>query len=287
MTSQTTVGASRALGISQPAVSNALGQLESELGFRLFNRVGNRLVAREEAKLLFSASEAMFLYAEALDQTIEDIKENRLGHVRVCATPQLGNSVLPGAIQRFLVGKPEVKVFCDVIDSYRVIESVETLAADFGLAIALEPALQHALQMVKIASVEMVCLMPADHPLARRKRVTPADLGPFPLIGLSDAARVSPLVATAFRDAGLPYRVAVEARYSATACMLAAAGVGVAVVDAFSAMALAGQQAVATRPFYPTITIDAWAIYSKSRPLSRLAQALLAETRNAVEAFLG
>jgi DNA-binding transcriptional LysR family regulator len=106
MTSQTTVGASRVLGISQPAVSNALGQLESELGFRLFNRLGNRLVPREEAKTLFSASEAMFMYSEALDQTVEDIKENRLGHVRVSATPQLGHSMLPQAIQRFMVGKP-------------------------------------------------------------------------------------------------------------------------------------------------------------------------------------
>jgi DNA-binding transcriptional LysR family regulator len=287
MTSQTTVGASRVLGISQPAVSNALGQLESELGFRLFNRLGNRLVPREEAKTLFGASEAMFMYSEALDQTVEDIRENRLGHVRVSATPQLGHSMLPQAIQRFMVGKPEVKVVCAVVDSYKVIESVEALAADFGLAIALEPELKHALQMVKIASIDMVCVVPPGHPLVRRKRVAPADLKPYPLIGLSSLARVSSLIAAAFRDAGVPYRVAVEARYSETACMLAGAGVGVAVVDAFSAIAHSSQQHIVALPFRPKITIDAWAaVYPEDRPLSRLAEALLEETQKAVKSFL-
>jgi len=41
------------------------------------------------------------------------------------------------AIQRFLADKPEVKVFYDVVDSYRVIEGVKTLAADFGLPFLL------------------------------------------------------------------------------------------------------------------------------------------------------
>jgi DNA-binding transcriptional LysR family regulator len=285
MTSQTTVGASRVLGISQPAVSTALGQLESELGFPLFNRVGNRLVPREEAKLLFSASEAMFMYSEALDQTVEDIKENRLGHVRVSATPQLGHSILPQAIQRFMIGKPDVKVFCDVVDSFKVIESVEALAADFGLAMALEPELDQSLKMVKIASIEMVCVVPHGHPLARRKRVVPADLEPYPLIGLSSLARVSTQIAAAFRDAGVPYRVAVETRYSETACRLVGAGAGVAVVDALSAVAYTGQQQIVALPFRPKNTIDAWAISSKDRPLTRLAEALLVETRDAIKAL--
>jgi DNA-binding transcriptional LysR family regulator len=286
MSCQTTVGASRLLGVSQPAVSNALGQLESELGFKLFNRHGNRLVAREEAKTLFTASEAMFLYSEALEQTIEDIKENRMGHVRVSATPQLGHSVLAGAIQRFMVGKPEVKVFFDVVDSYKVIESVETLAADLGLAIALEPELKDALSMERVASFNMVCVVPTGHPLTARKFVIPADLAPYPLIGLSTTARLNPLVVSAFREAGLPYRVAVEVRYSETACMLVSAGAGIAVVDEFSANVHARRGEIVRLAFRPTITVSAWAVAAKDRPLSRLAQALLVEIKLAVQAFL-
>jgi DNA-binding transcriptional LysR family regulator len=68
--------------------------------------------------------------------------------------------------------------------------------------------------------------------------------------------------------------------------MLVGAGVGVAVVDAFSAIAHASQQHIVALPFRPKTTIDAWAVYSKDRPLSRLAEALLEETQKAVKGFL-
>ncbi|MFM0626854.1 MFS transporter [Paraburkholderia xenovorans] len=147
------------------------------------------------------------------------------------------------------------------------------------------PELDQSLKMVKIASIEMVCVVPHGHPLARRKRVVPADLEPYPLIGLSSLARVSTQIATAFRDAGVPYRVAVETRYSETACRLVGAGAGVAVVDALSAVAHTGQQPIVALPFRPKNTIDAWAISSKDRPLTRLAEALLVETRDAIKAL--
>jgi DNA-binding transcriptional LysR family regulator len=287
MTCQTTVGASRKLAISQPAVSNALKQMEAELGFRLFDRNGNRLVAREEARILFAASDTMFLFSEALDQTIEDLKENRLGHVRVCATPQLGHSIIPVAIRRFLASRPSVKVFCDVVDSHKVIENVEASAADFGMAIALEPELRNSVQMMKIASVNMVCIVPPDHQLAGYHVLTPVDLKPFPLIALATSARLSTPVRAAYRAAGVLFRPAIETRYSETACLLVGAGAGVAVVDPFSATAQARKNQIISIPFQPEIGVDAWAIFAKERPLSRLALALLDEAKRAVRAFLG
>jgi DNA-binding transcriptional LysR family regulator len=287
MNAQTTVGASRALGVSQPAVSHALGRLESDLGFPLFNRVGNRLIPRDEAKTLYSASESLFLYSQALEQTIEDIRENRLGHVRVAATPQLGHSMLPDAIGRFMATRPEVKVFYDVLDSYRMIESVGTLAADFGLATALEPELSEAFSMVKLASVDMVCVVAPDHPLAQRRWVKPADMARYPLIGLSPAsARLGSLIAKVFREANVRYRIAVEVHYAETACMLVAAGAGIAIVDAFSAITPARDKKLVAIPFRPRLSVDVWALCAKDRPLSRLAQVLLDETRVAIHKFL-
>ncbi len=57
---QTTVGAAEALAISQPAVSNAIRQIESQLGIPLFDRVGNRLVPTDEAREVMRGSEPIF-----------------------------------------------------------------------------------------------------------------------------------------------------------------------------------------------------------------------------------
>jgi DNA-binding transcriptional LysR family regulator len=68
--------------------------------------------------------------------------------------------------------------------------------------------------------------------------------------------------------------------------MLVSAGAGVAVVDAFSATTHARQHDIVDIAFRPAIGVDAWAIYSKERPLSRLASALLDEAEKAAQAFL-
>jgi hypothetical protein len=57
------------------------------------------------------------------------------------------------------------------------------------------------------------------------------------------------------------------------------------VVDALSAIAHTGQQQIVALPFRPKSTIDAWAISSKDRPLTRLAEALLVETHDAMKAL--
>src|SRR5690606_2995751 len=201
---RTTTGAARALRISQPAVSSAVRQLESQLGLLLFDRVGNRIVPTEEAKILFDESESLSLLAKSLGQTVLELKEQRRGTLRIVATPQLGHTVLPRAVAELLETGSKVKVSFDVRRSFNVVELVQSGAADVGFAIALEKELGQTLNLMPITSVEMVCLAPQEHPSAAFAAVTPADVAPYPLISLGMGSRLSPLIFNAFRDAGAP-----------------------------------------------------------------------------------
>src|SRR5207244_8092816 len=83
-----------------------------------------------------------------------------------------------------------------------------------------------------------------------------------------------------FERTSTPFRSTVEVRYCNTACVLAAAGVGVSVVDPFSPH-LGGTHSLVIRPFVPQTPAVAYVMWSQAQPLSRLSQVFLGEIRAA------
>ncbi len=58
--------AAESLHVSQPAVSKVLRHFEAKIGYRLFERVGSRLVPTAEAHLLFHDADRIFREIEGL-----------------------------------------------------------------------------------------------------------------------------------------------------------------------------------------------------------------------------
>lgn len=77
--------------MSQPAVSNAIKNTEASLGFLLFERVNKRLIPTQEAQILLSEAEPLFLMQEKVNQTAVHLKNGRKGRMRIVATSELSN----------------------------------------------------------------------------------------------------------------------------------------------------------------------------------------------------
>ena len=122
--------------------------------------------------------------------------------------------------------------------------------------------------------------LPPNHPLAERPVISASDLVGLPFIGLERGTRLGEAVRESFAQAGAPFQPTVEVRYCNTACVLAAAGVGAAVVDPFSPRQSGGQDLI-VRPFTPKTAAVAYMLWSEAEPLSRLAKAFLNEVRQA------
>lgn len=279
----TTAAAAKALNVSQPAVSKAIKKLESETGLDLFDRVRGNLVATEMAKVLYSESESIFLLAKALDRTMEELRDSPSETLKVVATPQLGHTVLPYAIQSIMVRYPHIRVYLDVRQSSHIIDILRSGAADIGFAIALEDELRSDLHMSTIGTVELTCLVPEGHPLGGKQVLYPTDITGYPFIGLEMGSRLGPIISGAFQDAGVPYRSSVEVRYSETACLLAKAGAGIAIVDQFSASTLIAMDPnFRAIPFRPVVFVDAFAVEPKGLHSRRLSHLLVDLTRDLV-----
>ncbi|PAP92064.1 LysR family transcriptional regulator [Mesorhizobium wenxiniae] len=269
MRCRTTIAASYELGLSQPAVSNAIKHLESMLGFTLFDRIGNRLIPTAEGQSIFQDAQPLQLMAAALDQRAKDLKDTKRGHLRVLSTRPLGDSVIPVAISRFMRGRENVSLYFDVQDMNGVIGAVESGYAD--LAFALTPPPRPGLELSKLADGRMVCALPEAHPLALKQVLSPIDLEHVPVIGLDPLSRLRSLVAAAFHEAGVPFSPNLNVLQGAAACSLVSNGLGVAIVDEFSASRWITQGLV-IRAFEPSIAVYASSVSLKDRPLTRLGK---------------
>ncbi|MDB5821665.1 MAG: hypothetical protein JWR21_369 [Herminiimonas sp.] len=157
-------GASKALSMSQSAVSAAIGELESIANDRLFDRHGRRLVLNDAGRVLRPHAIALVEGAENLARDLEPT----VGSLRVAASNTIGNYVLPGILARFLGLQSAVKLEVMIANSRDVLDAVDAFDADIGL---IEGSSQGANIKVEHWMVDEMAIVTAPgHPLATSTR---------------------------------------------------------------------------------------------------------------------
>ncbi len=269
MRRRTTVAAAEELAMSQSAVSNAIKHAESSLGFNLFERINNRLVPTEEAKLMLEKAEPLFMYQQAVNRCAEDLKAGRIGRIRVVATSEISESILPHAISAFLETHQAVTFELDSRPLMSVLDEIETGIGDIGFV--LEAPKRHDLVLEEIAAVSAVCACRSDHPLASHGRVDPEDIAGERLVAPALHSIVGILFAEAFARRSVSYSPHVQVRFMNVAARLAQKGCGVALIDEITVASGHFSDLVAI-PFSPAITLALTVVLPRNRMPSRLTK---------------
>ena len=74
------------LRIAQPALSRQIGDLEQELGLKLFDRVGRRLLLTGEGEQLLGDCRGLLNYATGLGERAQQLRRGDTGVLKVAAT---------------------------------------------------------------------------------------------------------------------------------------------------------------------------------------------------------
>ncbi len=275
---QTTVSVAQSLGLSQPTVSNAIKHMESQLGFTLFERSGNRLVPTQEAMDIYRDSEPIFKMMLSFSRRLADVRDTRVGSLRLLATPPIANAVVPSALRSFKSTRPDVGVSFDVHRTEGVIDGVESGRADLG--VSLEPYVRPGLEFELIGTGQMVCAFQPGHPIGANQDISEDVIRSHPLICYEADTRFGALLRREFFNEP-PAEGSIEVRYSYTACLLAEAGLGVALVDSFTSIH-GNRYTIDVRPLRPSVSVDAYVIYQKSRAPKRLVRAFIDQLKVAI-----
>ena len=242
--------AAELFGVTQPAVSRSIAELERAVGFALFDRIKSRLVPTPEAQMFLVQVDRSFVGLDQLRAEAARIRDFGAGTIRIASLAALGSTLVPRAIKRFQDAHPDIAVTLQIVSSSNVRELVVERGFDIGLA-ADEVDLS-GVEHVKFASTRAVCVMPPDHGLTLRDTVTPRDLAGVPFIALAPEDRARQRMDEVLDQAGVRLKVVVETPNSSSICALALEGVGVGLTNPSASDGYAERGAV-FRPFEPAI----------------------------------
>lgn len=265
----TVTKAAEQLGVSQPALSNLVANLERRIGFKLFERVSGRLSPTTEGLYLSSEAEKVLSGLDKLSHLAHDLREQKAGLLRVGCLPGLGIDFVPRLLAGFLTDRPNVKLMLQVRTSEEVKEWISAQQLDIGIA---ELPVDDSAIDVDPFSMHCVCVMPKGHPLTAKKRITPKDLSGVPVVTLNRDHMTYFRITKAFEQARAKLNVCAEMHMFAPACTMVASGIGVSIIDPITASTYANR-GLECRPFDPPIPFDQGILYPANRPRSLLVQA--------------
>lgn len=265
------------LGMTQPAVSRLLAQLEETIGFELFHRDHGRLVPTQDGKLLFEEVDLSLNSLERVNSVVRDISEYRCGHLKLVAPPSFAEAVLPDIVAAFRERYPSVRLTLESPGGDSARSMIATRAVDGGFL--RMPLNRPDLHSARVVVSETVCVLSESHPLASRARLSPTLLRGQPLILLGQGTAARANVEAAFAREGTRPLAQIELHTVASACAFAARGLGVALVNGLLASAYL-RGGLVTRPFDPTLLNEYAFVTSALSAPTRLASAFLQEAQN-------
>ncbi|OGL06342.1 MAG: hypothetical protein A3H48_00395 [Candidatus Rokubacteria bacterium RIFCSPLOWO2_02_FULL_71_18] len=160
--------------VSQSAASQAVQQLEAELGVALIDRTKRPFVVTPEGQSFYEACRGLLESWEKAKTEVAAVKARVDGTVRVAAIYSVGLHDVSRHMQRFMSLYPEARVQLECLHPHKVVEAVLEGEADVG--IMSYPPSDRALSVVPLRAEPMAVVCHPNHRLARRRLVAPADL---------------------------------------------------------------------------------------------------------------
>lgn len=215
------------VNICQPALSRQIRDLESELGVRLFDRIGRRIRLTAEGEDLLARSRDLLAHADSLVERARTLVGGSSGVLRVGVTPQAAQSIMASFLPGFQRARPGVDVRCTVEGGVRLYELVER--GELHLALSGLPT-DEKLESRPLFPIRVLAVTARRSAWKRRTTIDVTDLVSDSLLLLTTEFGTRQIFDGACRIAQLHPRVMLESREPQSLVALAEAGQGVAIV---------------------------------------------------------
>jgi DNA-binding transcriptional LysR family regulator len=225
--------ASRRLHVAQPSISQAVSDLEDELGLKLFSRTGRRARLRPEGEIFYADAVRILQQAETAILTAKRAAQGQVGRLSIGFIGSATLSFLPDLVRRYKLEYPDVKLALHDLYPVELDKACDRGEIDIAITRTLSLERSKNRQSRVLLRDPLVAALPRSRKL-KSKKIRLADLAnePFILFHRQGAPGVFDTIVGACRSQGFSPRVENEPNSMQTILSLVEAEEGVAIVPA-------------------------------------------------------
>lgn len=227
--------AAEALFLTQPAITARLKSLEGGLGVELFVRSPRGMKLSDAGRAFLPYAERTIAAFDEGRQLVANLREGTMGALVIAAAPAVSTYVLPEILRAFRGTYPRVRLGVRTGHTEEVLEMVLRAEAHIGIG---RPIRHPDIELTPVLDDEMLLVVSARHPFARRGKVRMDELAAERLILFDRTSSYHELTSSLFRQAGVVPASTLELDNVEAAKKMVQQGIGVALLPR---MALASE----------------------------------------------
>ncbi len=261
------------LGVTQPAISAQIRSLENEVGARLFDRDGGKVILTAAGRLFEPFAEHCLQCYSHILAGVSELYRSPRGELCVSTNEAASLYLLPGIFAQFRKQYNRVNLSIVRAERSRTIEAVISRDADFG--VVSTPVQDTRLEAMPLFKDDVMLVVPGIHPLASRSTVKLDVMLQYPLL-LMKHGRLREKINHFLHTHDVRPRVAMELESSELLKRLIQAGVGIGFLPESNVRPEAEAGLVKTiRVEGMRVQRELALIYRKDKVLTRAAHAFL------------
>jgi LysR family transcriptional regulator, low CO2-responsive transcriptional regulator len=272
--SQNLAKTARRIHVSPSSVSQRLKSLENEMGAKLYQKCKEGIKLTDAGRMLLESANEILSQIETVKKNINSLSFAKAESLVVGGTYNPSAKHLPAAIAEFQKTHPHIKLSFLTLERARIEKMVQQYEID--VAVVQSPSRSANLHLEHFAVDHLVLFAHPAHPLAKKKRVTFADLSETPLI-VREGRGSSEKLLRQLRSRGLKVNVKLRclSPNAVKSAVREQTGIGILFCELIIDELKRKELKLLQPDGMPKVTGHSYIAFNKQKPLSAPAQAFV------------
>lgn len=219
--------AAERVNVSQPSLSQQILKLETEVGHKLFHRLGRKAVLTEAGGTFLERARRILFEVENAAKELSD-HPSLERRIAVGAVQTVMPYLLTPLIARLRETHPNLLI--DAREDFRANLVRAVVEGDLDLAVVPQPVTDHRVATEELLTEPLLLVVGKHHPFASRSEISITDLAEETFISLGDSSALASQIRAFFGDNKFQPRIGIRCAQVATLKLFAATGMGISLL---------------------------------------------------------